>query len=382
MTRISSSPCSLKKLPDDECWLILKENACGVGEVPDGLQDIGYEIAQKCQGVPLAASVVGWILRNKGSDERLSILETGLQNLGGDEKLSLHHLPSPSLKKCFAYCSIFPKDIEINSSQLLPTLGSRKISSFKSKKQYGDGGNAVRDEYRNVLNCKMHDLVHDLALSIFNYKALRLKGTRTYYDETLSIRYLATENGDEEIPFPLHESFSRISAFTSLSIWNVKELTKLPNGLFQNNPNLAFFKLYNCHELEQLLDFSSGVQIQNCQIVPELNQSYSNVDNINSQDLHASSFEILDLEVFAVKSLPDWFGKLSSLVQLGLDYCETLESLPSNQSMRSLAKLRWLRIEGCHPLQERCNPESSRSSNAPNSEWSKISHVPEITIDG
>ena len=145
MTRISSSPCSLKKLPDDECWLILKENAFGAGEVPDGLQDIGYEIAQKCQGVPLAASVVGWILRNKGSDERLSILETGLQNLGGDEKLSVHHLPSPSLKNCFAYCSIFPKDIEINRSQLLPTLGSRKISSFKSKKQYGDGGS-----WRNV----------------------------------------------------------------------------------------------------------------------------------------------------------------------------------------------------------------------------------------
>ena len=78
---------------------------------------------------------------------------------------------------------------------------------------------------------------------------------------------------------------SRVSAFTSLSIWNVKELTKLSNVLFQNNPNIAFFKLYNCHYLEQLLDFSSRVQIQNCQIVPELNQSYSNVDNINSQDL-------------------------------------------------------------------------------------------------
>ncbi|XP_027152055.1 putative disease resistance protein RGA3 [Coffea eugenioides] len=184
MTRISSSPCSLKKLPDDECWLILKENAFGAGKVPDGMQDIGCEIAKKYQGVPLAASVPGSILRNKGSDERLSILETGLQNLGGDEKLSVHHLPSPSLKNCFAYCSIFPKDIEINRSQLLLTLGSRKISSFKSKKQYGDGG-----------------------ISIFNYKPLRLKGTRTYYDETLSTRYLATEKSDEEIPFPLHESF-------------------------------------------------------------------------------------------------------------------------------------------------------------------------------
>ncbi|XP_027109194.2 putative disease resistance protein RGA3 [Coffea arabica] len=195
MTRISS-PCSLKKLPDDECWLILKENAFGAGEVPDGLQDIGYEIAKKCHGVPSAANVLGRILRNKGSDERLSILETGLQNLGGDEKLSVHHLPSPLLKKCFA------------NNMEMEEVGEMFFSILLETNLLQD---AVKDEYRNVLNCKMHDLVHDLALSIFNYKALRLKGTRTYYDETLSIRYLATEKSDEEISFPLHESFRYIT---------------------------------------------------------------------------------------------------------------------------------------------------------------------------
>lgn len=66
---------------------------------------------------------------------------------------------------------------------------------------------AVKDKYRNEYR---KDLVQK-ALSIFNHKTSRLKGTGTYYDKTLSIRYLATEKSDQEIPFPLHESFRYIT---------------------------------------------------------------------------------------------------------------------------------------------------------------------------
>ncbi|XP_027166490.1 putative disease resistance protein RGA3 [Coffea eugenioides] len=136
ITRISSPQgYSLKQLSDDQCWRILKENAFGAGEVPDGLQDIGLKIAHKCRGLPLAASVLGGVLRNRGPDEWQN-LESGLQSLGGGEnrdvieilKLSFYHLPYPSLKKCFAYCSIFPKDFEMKRNQY-PNFGLQKDSS-------------------------------------------------------------------------------------------------------------------------------------------------------------------------------------------------------------------------------------------------------------
>ena len=34
-------------------------------------------------------------------------------------KLSFDHLPTPSLKQCFAYCSIFPKDFIIEKKLLV-----------------------------------------------------------------------------------------------------------------------------------------------------------------------------------------------------------------------------------------------------------------------
>ncbi|CDP21961.1 unnamed protein product, partial [Coffea canephora] len=125
ITRISSpQDYSLKELSHDQCWLILKENAFGAGKVPNRRQeDIGLKIAEKCQGLPLAASVLGGMLRNKGTAE-WETLENRLQSVGGGEiaeilKLSFYHLPYPSLKKCLAYCSIFPKDFKMKKNQLI-----------------------------------------------------------------------------------------------------------------------------------------------------------------------------------------------------------------------------------------------------------------------
>ncbi|XP_062002518.1 putative disease resistance protein RGA3 isoform X2 [Rosa rugosa] len=49
--------CDLKKLSDDECWLILKDKAIPVGgaSIAGDQEKIGRKIAKKCGGVPLIA---------------------------------------------------------------------------------------------------------------------------------------------------------------------------------------------------------------------------------------------------------------------------------------------------------------------------------------
>ncbi|KAK9920834.1 hypothetical protein M0R45_029376 [Rubus argutus] len=72
--------CDLKKLSDDECWLILKDKAVPVGSAPISAhqQTIGREIAKKCGGLPLVARVLGHMMRFKTSDEWRAIVETGI----------------------------------------------------------------------------------------------------------------------------------------------------------------------------------------------------------------------------------------------------------------------------------------------------------------
>ncbi|KAK2970642.1 hypothetical protein RJ640_012230 [Escallonia rubra] len=85
--------------------------------------EIGREIMKKCRGMPLAIKVVGGLMYSKKSrHEWLSVQDSHLSELLENVtgvirrilKLSYDHLPSSSLKCCFAYCSILPKDSEIN----------------------------------------------------------------------------------------------------------------------------------------------------------------------------------------------------------------------------------------------------------------------------
>ncbi|XP_027118738.1 putative disease resistance protein RGA4 [Coffea arabica] len=118
----------LRKLSEEDCLSILKARAFPGGEAPRELDTIGKKIAAKCQGLPLAANLVGGILRNKGKSEWMLILNEGLSQVNGDEngssilqilKLSFDHLPTPAAKKCFAYWSIFNKDFNLKKEQVV-----------------------------------------------------------------------------------------------------------------------------------------------------------------------------------------------------------------------------------------------------------------------
>nr|QVT92265.1 hypothetical protein [Solanum chacoense] len=73
-----------------------------------------------------------------------------------------------------------------------------------------------------------------------------------------------------------------------------------------------------------------------------------------------------------LEALSDGLGNLVSLEDLYIGNCKKLEHLPSRDAMQHLTKLRNLRIEGCPKLEENCT----------NSQWSKISHIPRINVDG
>ncbi|XP_059295346.1 putative disease resistance protein RGA4 [Lycium ferocissimum] len=133
MKRVASTVAGdlhmLGKLADDHCWSIFKQRAFADGKVPEEMVSMEKRIVEMCQGLPLAASVLGGLLCNKEKHEWQAILDGNPLVAGEDDngensikkilKLSYDYLPSPHLKKCFAYFAMFPKDFEFEKDQLI-----------------------------------------------------------------------------------------------------------------------------------------------------------------------------------------------------------------------------------------------------------------------
>ncbi|XP_057781455.1 disease resistance protein RGA2-like isoform X3 [Salvia miltiorrhiza] len=173
----------LKGLSDEECWSIIRVKAFGKEDVPSELEATGRQIAKRCQGLPLAANVVGGVLHNKPKEKWCLIEEKWLSaNEGGVDitnilRLSFDNLSPPLLKKCFAYCAMFPKGSKIVKQKLIEMWTAEGFLQADGSDDMGEKFINVllhnsllqvseRDYYGNVESCGMHDLVHDLACSV------------------------------------------------------------------------------------------------------------------------------------------------------------------------------------------------------------------------
>lgn len=67
-------PYMLEKLTEHHCWSIFKQKAFVDGEVPEEIMGMEKRIVEMCQGIPLAATVLGGLLCNKKKHEWQAIL--------------------------------------------------------------------------------------------------------------------------------------------------------------------------------------------------------------------------------------------------------------------------------------------------------------------
>ncbi|CBI23827.3 unnamed protein product, partial [Vitis vinifera] len=183
----------LGQLSFEDCWSLFAKHAFENGDssLHSELEEIGKGIVKKCKGLPLAAKTLGGSLYSElRVKEWENVLNSEMWDLPNDEilpslRLSYSFLPS-HLKRCFGYCSIFPKDYEFEKENLiLLWIAEGFLQQSEGKKTMEEVGDGYfydllsRSFFQKSSTQKsyfvMHDLINDLAQLVSGKFCVQLK---------------------------------------------------------------------------------------------------------------------------------------------------------------------------------------------------------------
>ncbi|XP_043696935.1 putative disease resistance protein RGA3 [Telopea speciosissima] len=339
LTMGAINPYHSQPLSNDHCFLLFSHLALAGREEKELKQyeEIGKEIAKKCRGVPLAAKILGCLMRLKSTrQDWLDILESETWKFQESVLLpalllTYYDLPSP-IKCCFAFCAIFPKDHWIHKDNLIKLWMSQGFLGIDGRKELELIGvdffdNLVicsffqdlrKDKDGHIYCCKMHDLVHDLAqfitdkeCFIIDMKKSDNTGDQLYYNKKFCRLSLLS---GEEVMYSIPVSLHSVKVLHTLKLFGEISVITLPPILFSYLTCL------------RALDLSK-----------------TKLTELPSEVVKLIHLRYLDLSMTDIKELPETLSELCNLQTLKLDNCEYLSKLP--QRIGKLINLRHLEIE-------------------------------------
>jgi Leucine-rich repeat (LRR) protein len=334
----------LKGLDKEASWSLFKQMALEKRQEPENssIVAIGMEILEKCSGVPLAIRTIGRLLGSKNPEtEWLHFKNNEFSKISQNEnqilptlKLSYDQLPS-HLKHCFAYCSLFPKDYEIDKSTLIKLWMAQGFIKLSDQNRcLEDVGHeyfmdllwrsffqeAEMDEFGDIIKCKIHDLMHDLAISVAGSLISTLDDEEVNIDEKIC-----------QVAVAYHISSSSSQVSTLLC-----KATRMRTFLCPSNEdfeaNIDCDATFSSSKFLRVLDLQEVEAFQNLSFIGKLKH-----------------LRYLDLSKnLEIEKLPDSITRLQNLQTLKLSACTSLKELP--RDIKKLVNLRHLEINGCLSL--------------------------------
>ncbi|TYJ12461.1 hypothetical protein E1A91_A11G352300v1 [Gossypium mustelinum] len=332
----------LDKLSDDDCLSIFTQHALKARNFDGHLQfkEIGEKIVRRCNGIPLAAKAIGSLLHTvKYHGEWERIYESEIWNLPEEQcgiipalRLSYHHLPS-YLKRCFAYCSILPKDYEFKEEEIILLWRAEGLLQQKAMPQIKYLGNqyfqdlvsrsffqtSSKDKSRFV----MHDLINDLAQVVAGEICSKLEGDKKwkFSNRTRHSSYIVGSY-DTVKKFEAFDKVNSLRTFLPLNMsvrWPYLTNVVLADLL----PRLGYLRMLSL----------SGYKITE---LPDVFENLKHLRYLNFSNTH-------------IKCLPDSLCTLYHLETLLLNRCSKLQRLPSK--MENLVNLHYLDIRGANSIE-------------------------------
>jgi hypothetical protein len=338
---------SLKELSNDVCLSILAHHALGTRDFSTHLhlKDIGEEIVKRCKGSPLAAKVLGGVLRSKlmNRDEWEDVLKSKIWDLQKVESeiapalmLSYYHLPS-HLKRCFAYCSVLPKDYLFEERHLvLLWMAEGLLQPGEGKERMEDLGSEYfhnllsRSFFQQSFNDESQYLMHDL----INDLAQRVAGDICFKMEDR----VWDNNGRKPSTKARHSSYlgGQYDGIQKFEVFN--DLTCLRSFLPLMLPSLSYLTSNVSLKLIPKLRRLRVLSL-NGYYIYELPESIGDLKHLR----------FLDFSRAKIKNLPDSVATLYNLQTMILEHCFYLKKLPS--TFGNLVNLRHLNIRGANALE-------------------------------
>ncbi|XP_042959479.1 putative disease resistance RPP13-like protein 1 [Carya illinoinensis] len=332
----------LKLLSNDDCWSLFEKHAFrdGSSNADPEIKDIGRQIVEKCKGLPLAIKAIGDLLWSESNVERwTNILKSNLWDLhmkGTDIlpalRLSYKYLPS-YLKRCFAYCSIFPKDYIFKKDQLVllwMAEGFLQQSEIETMEEVGNcyfDALVSRSLFQKSLGTYesgfvMHDLVNDLANFVtgqFGFTRLKGDNSKEIRKMTRYLSYFHFHGSSDNFVKDIEEDLYKAKQLRTFLVLDCKEWNdiKMPRAQC-----LKVLSLSGRRQLTELFDSIGKMK----------------------------HLRYLDVSYSLIKELPNSICMLYNLQTLKLSGCGKLERLP--RDMWKLINLRHLEIDQTYKLKE------------------------------
>ncbi|KAL5564794.1 hypothetical protein UlMin_027958, partial [Ulmus minor] len=349
-------PAPLVLVSDEDCWQIFAKhvfnNNTNSRALPE-LQEIGLEIVKRCKGLPLAVKSLAGLLRcTSKPEEWRKILNSDIWRLQFQQNLKNKVLPAlwlsyqflpPCLKRCFAYCSIFPKDYEFGESDMKQIIWLWMAEGLLQAEE-GKKIEEVGEEYLQALIVRsffqyslsqytgeptliMHDIVHDLAMFIASEFSFELGDSNGLHDVPTRARHLSYRK-KSEVSTKMKELTSRTNSLRTLLALPLSRaylVAYVEQSILEKSLlNELFLKVGGCLKVLSLSESS----------VTELPDSIGNM----------KSLRYLDLSDTGVKEVPDSICTLYNLQTLLLSINWGLAQLPIR--IDALVNLRHLDIRG------------------------------------
>ncbi|XP_057528161.1 putative disease resistance protein RGA3 [Amaranthus tricolor] len=323
----------LQGLKKEDSWSLFEKVAFSSEQWNhhDDLVEIGQKIVEACGGVPLAIRVAGSLVYGQDKKKWEAVQEVGVANMDNDDitqilKLSYHHLPF-SLKNCFSFCAIFPKDYRMKKNTLINLwIAHNYIVPSHKGQSIEDAGeehflillrrcffqDIVKDDTGEVDLIKIHDLLHDIA-------------------QDVSRKEIFAESDN------LHKNIRHLSLFNEEINYKISSL---------DIPRLRSYLDYRYYR--HMDNFLVEKLVKTCRNLRALRLKIKDLSSLNNvgELLH---LRYLDLSSnMALEVLPVSITKLCNLEILMLYDCRNLKELPEDLSR--LIKLRVLDISNCSNL--------------------------------